>query len=87
MKAGSMKFRAVHLGVEIKDGDYWAPGVDKPGPANCYPVFISSAGIHYCRKLIDCDSVEVRAKGEETSYYCEWESNEIYYSDVEVFEI
>ncbi len=75
----SIEFYAVIDGKRIEDGDHWLPtdinGMSQRcGPNDCHPVTISSAGVHYCKKLRD-GSYLTNENGK--TYYYDWEHTEI----------
>ena len=70
-KPSELKFSATYNGEIVKAGDYWLPD-ERAGYWNCYPVRISSMGIHYTRKLKP-DSEHITCSDGRT-YYDSWES-------------
>jgi hypothetical protein len=74
-KPNELKFFAIVDGKRINAGDFWFPrGMNNanqlPNPSNCHPVTISSAGVHYSKKLKDESWVQDNTG---KTYYGDWE--------------
>lgn len=77
-----LKFYAMHKGKRVKDGDYWLPE-GRATPSDCYPVRVSSLGIHYTQRLAtDCDYIE---HSDGRTYYGSWELEAIHTQDVTIY--
>jgi hypothetical protein len=72
-----LKFYAIHKGKRVEDGDYWLPEGGS-NPCDCYPVRVSSLGIHYTQRLVADDEYIERSDGR--MYY--WEYEAIHAQDV-----
>lgn len=82
-----LKFYAVYDGKRVDDGDYWLPKEVEnhfqliASPSTCYPVKVSSAGIHYKMKLAEIDTIN---HGGQT-FYATWESECVHCAGVTLF--
>lgn len=83
MKPGHLKFEAIVNGVTIKDGDYWLPYERNADPSICYPVKISSLGIHYIKK-VKGNSVRVEIDGKKMNFYDDFEDEQLFDAGVEL---
>lgn len=77
-----LKFYAVYKGKRVIDGDLWLP--DERGcNFNCYPVKISSMGIHYTRRMRSGSGHLTHSDGR--TYYEDWESERVQAKGVSLF--
>lgn len=85
-RPSQLKFYAIYKGNLVEDGDYWVPNTlendwhQKAGPHNCYPVKISSLGIHYTPRLRNQHDYIEHSDGR--TYYGSWESECVHAEDV-----
>jgi hypothetical protein len=84
-----LRFYADYKGQRVNDGDYWLPNTlandwgQKACPNNCYPVRISSLGIHYTQRCHDDDDYIEHSDGR--TYYGSWESSQVHSEGVNLF--
>jgi hypothetical protein len=77
-----LKFYAMCKGKRVNDGDYWLPE-GRATPSDCYPVRVSSLGIHYTQRLAaDSDYIE---HSDGRTYYGSWEWEAIHSQDVTIY--
>ncbi len=77
-----LKFYAMHNSQRVNDGDYWLPE-GRATPSDCYPVRVSSLGIHYTQRLAaDRDYIE---HSDGRTYYGSWEWEAIHSQDVTIY--
>ena len=77
-----LKFYAMYKGKRVNDGDYWLPE-GRATPSDCYPVRVSSLGIHYTQRLAaDSDYIE---HSDGRTYYGSWEWEAIHSQDVTIY--
>ena len=77
-----LKFSAIFNGQIINEGDFWLPD-EKGGQWNCYPVKISSMGIHYTRKIKSDSGYLTHSNGK--TYYADWENEGVHSREVSLF--